>query len=95
MHALCMRARAQVRDTDIDALERAAACIAWGDLEAEDPRQLSEANFVKAFRLAQLLVEYLLHVQARAHARARVGTCASNTRHACMCMHAGRLAGGG
>jgi hypothetical protein len=53
----------QIRTTDLDALERVAPCIAWGDLEADDPRALSETNFLKIFRLAQLLVEYLLHVQ--------------------------------
>ncbi|GBF96203.1 hypothetical protein Rsub_08748 [Raphidocelis subcapitata] len=50
-----------IRTTDLDALERVAPCIAWGDLEADDPRALSETNFTKIFRLAQLLVEYLLH----------------------------------
>jgi zinc finger protein DZIP1 len=54
---------AQVRDVDLDTLERVAACITWGDLEAEDTRHLSEANFTKIFRLAQLLAEYLLYVQ--------------------------------
>lgn len=53
----------QVRDTDLDALERLVSCITWGDIEAEDTRHLSEANFVKIFRLAQLLLEYLLYVQ--------------------------------
>lgn len=38
-------------------------CLAWGDIEAEDSRHLSEASFVKVFRLAQLLLEYLLYVQ--------------------------------
>lgn len=39
------------------------SCITWGDIEAEDTRHLSEASFVKVFRLAQLLLEYLLYVQ--------------------------------
>lgn len=74
-HSICTpHHHPKIRDTDIDALERAASVIAWGDLEAEDPRQLSEANFVKAFRLAQLLVEYLLHVQARARCASRAAT---------------------
>jgi zinc finger protein DZIP1 len=37
--------------------------VTWGDIEAEDTRHLSEGNFVKVFRLAQLLLEYLLYVQ--------------------------------
>lgn len=53
----------QVRDADLDVLERVAPCITWGDLEAEDPRHLNETNFTKIFRLAQLLIEYLLYVQ--------------------------------
>ena len=53
----------QVRDTDLDTPERLVSCITWGDIEAEDTRHLSEANFVKIFRLAQLLLEYLLYVQ--------------------------------
>lgn len=53
----------QIRDTDLDTLERLVSCITWGDIEAEDTRHLSEASFVKIFRLAQLLLEYLLYVQ--------------------------------
>ncbi|WIA11315.1 hypothetical protein OEZ85_011438 [Tetradesmus obliquus] len=52
-----------IRDTDLDTLERLVGCLAWGDIEAEDSRHLSEASFVKVFRLAQLLLEYLLYVQ--------------------------------
>jgi hypothetical protein len=52
-----------VRDTDLDTLERLVSVITWGDIEAEDTRHLSEGNFVKVFRLAQLLLEYLLYVQ--------------------------------
>lgn len=53
----------QVRDTDLDTLEQLVTCVTWGDIEAEDTRHLSEGNFVKVFRLAQLLLEYLLYVQ--------------------------------
>jgi zinc finger protein DZIP1 len=53
----------QIRDTDLDTLERLVSCITWGDIEAEDSRHLAEASFVKVFRLAQLLLEYLLYVQ--------------------------------
>lgn len=37
--------------------------LAHGDIAAEDPQQLSETNFVRIFQLAQLVIEYLLHVQ--------------------------------
>ena len=55
----------QVRETDIDTLERCCAAMAFGDLSAEEPGSLSETNFTRLFRLAQLTVEYLLHVQDR------------------------------
>lgn len=61
MSALC----AQVRETDIDTLERCCAAMAYGDLQAEDPCSLSQTNFLRLFRLAQLTVEYLLHIQDR------------------------------
>ncbi|KAK9907534.1 hypothetical protein WJX75_005496 [Coccomyxa subellipsoidea] len=54
-----------VRETDIDTLERCCAAMAYGDLQAEDPGSLSETNFLRLFRLAQLTVEYLLHIQDR------------------------------
>jgi zinc finger protein DZIP1 len=53
----------QLRDTDVDMLERTVTMIAFGDIEAEDTRHLTETNFVRIFRLAQLTVEYLLYVQ--------------------------------
>ena len=39
--------------------------MAYGDLEAESPHSLTETNFQRLFRLAQLTVEYLLHIQDR------------------------------
>ncbi len=39
--------------------------MAYGDLQAEEPGSLSETNFLRLFRLAQLTVEYLLHIQDR------------------------------
>ena len=39
--------------------------VAFGDLEAEDSRNLTEVNFMRIFRLGQLTAEYLLHVQDR------------------------------
>jgi hypothetical protein len=55
--------RDQIRDTDLDTLERLVECLTWGDIEAEDSRHLAESSFIKVFRLAQLLLEYLLYVQ--------------------------------
>ncbi|KAK3254491.1 hypothetical protein CYMTET_36294 [Cymbomonas tetramitiformis] len=52
-----------IRETDIDLLERAVETIAFGDIEAEDTCNFSEHNFIKIFRLSQLMVEYLLHNQ--------------------------------
>ncbi|CAL8462888.1 g2422 [Coccomyxa elongata] len=54
-----------VRETDIDTLERCCAAMAYGDLQVEEPGSLSETNFLRLFRLAQLTVEYLLHIQDR------------------------------
>lgn len=53
----------QIRDVDLDTLEKVVSVIAYGDIEAEDVRHLTELNFIKVFRLAQLTVEYLLYVQ--------------------------------
>ena len=53
----------QVVDIDIDALERSAVTVAFGDLEAEEPGVLSPISLRRLFRLAQLTVQYLLHVQ--------------------------------
>ena len=55
----------QIQDTDIDTLERCCAAMAFGDLEAEAPHSLTETSFLRLFRLAQLTVEYLLHIQDR------------------------------
>ncbi|KAG0600897.1 hypothetical protein M758_11G069200 [Ceratodon purpureus] len=52
-----------IREVDIDTLETVLDTIAFGDIQGEDTRNFTEANFVKIFRLAQLMVEYLLHVQ--------------------------------
>lgn len=58
-----MRDPGQVRDLDLDTLEKVVGIVAHGDIEAEDLTHLTELNFVKIFRLAQLVVEYLLYVQ--------------------------------
>ncbi|GAX82377.1 hypothetical protein CEUSTIGMA_g9805.t1 [Chlamydomonas eustigma] len=52
-----------IRDVDLDTLEKVTSIIAFGDVEAEDTRYLTEMNFIKIFRLAQLTIEYLLYVQ--------------------------------
>ena len=52
--------------------------VAFGDLEAEDSRNLTEVNFMRIFRLGQLTAEYLLHVQDRLaydNTLLKVGTC--------------------
>ncbi|KAG2493967.1 hypothetical protein HYH03_007896 [Edaphochlamys debaryana] len=52
-----------VRDVDLDTLEKIVNIVAFGDIEAEDTRHLTELNFIKIFRLAQMMIEYLLYVQ--------------------------------
>ena len=53
----------QVRDVDLDTLEKIVYIVAYGDIEAEDTRHLTELNFIKIFRLSQMMIEYLLYVQ--------------------------------
>jgi Iguana/Dzip1-like DAZ-interacting protein N-terminal len=53
----------QIAYADIDELERVVGILAHGDLAAESARALTETNFARIFRLAQLALEYLLHVQ--------------------------------
>lgn len=70
---------AQVRRTDIDTLERCVNAIAFGDIEAEGPGSLTRVNFIRIFRLSQLTVEYLLHVQDRLASEAvRLRVCSSD-----------------
>ena len=52
-----------VRDMNIDALEGVLDTLTFGDIGADDVRLFTETNFRKLFRLSQLTVEYLLHVQ--------------------------------
>lgn len=42
-----------VRDTDVDALEAVLDVVAFGDIEAEDHRTLTPANFIQASRRRQ------------------------------------------
>ena len=37
----------QIRDVDLDTLEKVTSIIAYGDIEAEDTRHLTEMNFIK------------------------------------------------
>ena len=53
----------QAMRNDIEQLERVVHILAYGDIAAENTRHLSEINFTRIFRLAQLALEYLLHVQ--------------------------------
>ena len=53
----------QVAQTDLDVLERVVGIVAFGDLEGEDTCNLTHLNFLRIFRLSQLMSEYLLHVQ--------------------------------
>ncbi|GMH40393.1 hypothetical protein BSKO_08297 [Bryopsis sp. KO-2023] len=55
--------RKLILSTDVQVLDELVPAIAFGDLEAEDPMTLTETNFVKIFRLSQLIIEYLLYVQ--------------------------------
>jgi len=50
-----------IQKVDIDMLESAVETIAFGDLEMEDTCNFTEHNFCKLFRLAQLIVEFLLY----------------------------------
>ena len=53
----------QQRSGSIDTLDRVVHVIAFGDLEAEDVLQLTELNFMKVFRVAQLSIEGLIYVE--------------------------------
>eukprot|EP00249_Psilotum_nudum_P009860 c22195_g1_i1 orf=2071-2709(-) len=44
-----------IRETDIDKLESVLDTITFGDVQGEDTRNFSEANFIKLFRLSQLM----------------------------------------
>lgn len=83
LHALDMAA--MVRDTDIDALEGVLDIVAHGDMEGEDARHLTPANAARAFRVAQLAVDYLLHVQDRLAADA----CSAKVSAACLAVKQG------
>jgi zinc finger protein DZIP1 len=68
---------AQVRDTDLDALERIVSIVAFGDIDAEGPPgAVADVSLRRLLRLSQLANEYLLHVQdhlATRHSASKVG----------------------
>ena len=46
-HVCASGPSAQIRDVDLDTLEKVTSIIAYGDIEAEDTRHLTELNFIK------------------------------------------------
>ena len=52
-----------IADVDIDTLQSNLESIAFSDLDADDLSHYSDEHFVTLFRLAQLIIEYLLNVQ--------------------------------
>ncbi|CAM9926974.1 unnamed protein product, partial [Phaeothamnion confervicola] len=52
-----------VRDVDVDTLQLHLEGIAFCDVTEDDLRLYSDDCFLKLFQLAQLSLEYLLHVQ--------------------------------
>ena len=48
---------------DIETLQYQLENIAFGELHEEDLRLHPDITIVKAFKLAQLIIEYLLNVQ--------------------------------
>ncbi|KAJ1634211.1 Iguana/Dzip1-like DAZ-interacting protein N-terminal-domain-containing protein [Pavlovales sp. CCMP2436] len=57
------------RDGDIDALEACIENVTYAAVTAADLSYFSDEHFVSLFRTAQLLVEYLLHVQSQLFGR--------------------------
>ncbi|KAI8921456.1 Iguana/Dzip1-like DAZ-interacting protein N-terminal-domain-containing protein [Entophlyctis helioformis] len=51
-----------MRDVDVPALQEIMENVTFCDIDAEDLRYI-DPNFVKLFRLAQMMIEYLLHSQ--------------------------------
>ena len=47
MHLFILLTPMQIRDIDLDTLEKVTSIIAFGDIEAEDTRHLTELNFIK------------------------------------------------
>ena len=73
---------AQVRDTDLDALERVVSIVAFGDVEAEGPPgAVADVSLRRLLRLSQLANEYLLHVQDHLATRHNASKVRSGAMH--------------
>ena len=76
-----------VRNLDIDTLQDNLINIAFCDIEAEDLRNV-DPNFIKMFKLSQLMLEYVLFHQVRGTSPPPcAGPCAVCTAH-CVCSSA-------
>jgi hypothetical protein len=51
-----------MRELDVESLQRNLTNITFCDIESEDLGNV-DSNFIKLFRLAQLMLEYVLHSQ--------------------------------
>ena len=51
-----------MRELDVDILQRNLSNITFCDIESEDFSN-TDPNFIKLFRFAQLMLEYVLHSQ--------------------------------
>lgn len=52
-----------VRDVDLDSLQSQLENIAFGQLDEEDLRFMTDQHIVKLFKVSQLTIEYLLYAQ--------------------------------
>lgn len=52
-----------VRDVDVDVLQSYLENITFCNLEEEDLRIMTDPQIIKLFRVAQLMIEYLLYAQ--------------------------------
>ena len=52
-----------IRDVDLDAIQMHLETLTFCNLREDDLRNLTDPLVIKLFRLAQLTIEYLLHVQ--------------------------------
>ena len=54
-----------ILDTDIDLLQKHLENLTFCNLREEDLRYMTDPIVIKLFRISQLMMEYLLHTQAR------------------------------
>ena len=52
-----------IREVDIDILQQHIENIAFAKLKEEDIRYMTDAQLIKFFQIAQLIIEYLLYSQ--------------------------------